>query len=372
MKIGVLTSSRADYGIYFPLLKEMKKDPFFKLQLLVFGTHLAEKFGYTAKQIENDGFEINYKFNTAPENDSPAAIIKSMSNTISIFAELWNNKSFDLIIALGDRYEMFAAVTSTVPFNIPVAHIHGGETTLGAIDNSFRNSITSMSKIHFTSSEEYKRRVIEIIGKENYAYNVGALSIDMLKNMIFLSKKEFYEKYDIDLNKPTVLFTFHPETVSYEHNEDYIKELVSVLRDIKNYQIVITMPNADTKGNLIRDYLNTFLKENSYAIGIESFGSLGYLSCMKHCSFMLGNTSSGFIEASFFSKPVINVGSRQTGRIITPNIYSCPIEKDKIEKGIEWAQNYKQKNFTDIYGNGNASSNIIKIIKDLFTNSISL
>lgn len=364
MKIGVLTSSRADYGIYLPLLKALHSDPFFELQMLVFGSHLSDKFGYTVRQIETDGFTIGQKLHTLPESDKPHDISKAMALTINEFSNVWEKNSFDLIFALGDRYEMFAAVSSTLPFNLPVAHIHGGETTLGAIDNAFRHSITSMSKLHFTTCEAYKKRVAEITGTNDGVYNVGALSIDALQNMKFLSIDEFYQKYEIDLGKPTVLFTFQPETVNYKRNEEYIKILVEVLGDLlKTYQIVITMPNADTSSNIIRKHLDEFIKSHSNVYGIESFGSLGYLSCMKYCSFMLGNTSSGFVEASWFPKAVVNVGERQKGRIETPNIKTCRIEKNEILDTIRFINKNEHPQQDNFYGEGKTSEKIVMILK---------
>lgn len=366
MKIAVLTSSRADYGIYFPLIKALNKDKFFKVELIVFGTHLSKKFGYTLKNIEQDGFKIGQSFKTCPSSDSPEAINLSIGKTISKFSKIWKENKYDLVFALGDRYEMFSAVTSTLPYNIPVAHIHGGETTLGAIDNSYRNSITHMSKFHFTTCEIYKQRVIELTGSGKNVFNVGALSIENLKKLKLLSKKEFYNKYKIDIEKPTILVTFHPETINYKKNEEYIKTLIKVLAYLNHYQIVITMPNADTMGLIIRKYLTSYISKNKNAIGVESFGYLSYLSCMKHCKFLLGNTSSGFVEASYFPKPVINIGKRQEGRIITPNIINSEISYSeifsaikKVEKGLFLS------NHTNIYGNGNTSKKIIKELKKI-------
>jgi len=288
-----------------------------------------------------------------------------MAITMNSFSSFWVNESFDLLIALGDSYEMFAAVASTVPFNIPVAHIHGGETTLGAIDNVFRHCITSMAEYHFTACDQYKKRVIDIKGTDKGVFNVGALSIDTLASMKFLTIEAFYKKYQIDLSKPTILFTFHPETVSYQKNERYIITLIEALEELKQYQIIITMPNADTMGNVIRNYLKSFIINNSNAFGIESFGSLDYLSCMKYCSFMLGNTSSGFVEASWFPKAVVNVGDRQKGRIITKNIYSTPIEKKLILSAIQRIKNEKGKTVQPIYGKGDTSKIMIGLIKQI-------
>ncbi len=366
MIVGVLTSSRADYGIYKPLLSLLKSDSSIELKILAFGTHLSDKFGKTVNGIKDDGFIVTHEIETFPESDSPRDISVSMAKTIEKFSQIWENESFDLVFALGDRYEMFAAVASTVPFNIPIAHIHGGETTLGAIDNAFRHSITSMSSYHFTAAEPYKQRVIQILGHDNNVFNVGALSIDLLRNMVFLSQHEFNERYGIDISKPTVLITFHPETINFEENKKHIKELILVLTELKNYQQVITMPNADTMGQLIRESLLKYAKNKSWVFCVESFGSLGYLSCMKHCSFLLGNTSSGFIEASFFAKPVINLGCRQKGRIVTPNIFSVKIDHLTIKKTITLVEKTAIPSKKQVYGDGSAALQITTIIKKEF------
>ncbi len=363
MKIAVLTSSRADYGIYLPLLKKLWKDPFFDPELIVFGTHLSEKFGMTLRQIEQDGFPIENKVETLSASDSPGDIANSIAKTIAGFTRIWTTKNFELVLALGDRYEMFAAVSSSVPFNIPVAHIHGGETTLGAIDNVFRNSITCMSRIHFTAAEPYKNRVMELTGTKKNVYNVGALSIDSIKSLNLLTISDFKSNYEIDLSVPTILVTFHPETLDFNQNESYIRELISAMKEKKNYQYVITMPNADTMGLMIREKLNEFVQKNKNAFSVESFGSLGYLSCMKHCKLMLGNTSSGFIEAYFFQKPVVNLGKRQEGRIITPNIFSAPIVKSEILQSLKLAEKYVPEESDSLYGNGDAASKIVTILK---------
>lgn len=365
MKVGILTSSRADFSIYLPLLKKMQSDPYFEVDIISFGTHLSKRHGYTVDQIREEGITINYMLKTTPENDTPTDISRSIGSTIEKFSDFWKSNQFDLILALGDRYEMFAAVTATVPFNIKIAHIHGGETTLGAIDNVFRHSITLMSTLHFASTEDYKNRIIEIIGSTKDVYNVGALSMDNLYNMKLLSVEKFKSKFNIDLSIPTILFTFHPETVSFEKNADYISEIIAALEAIKDFQIVITMPNADTMGNMIRKELNKFIGKTNYTVGVENFGTLGYLSCMKHCSFMMGNTSSGFVEAAFFPKWVINLGNRQQGRILTENILTTNIDKQEILKTISNIKNRKLPSEINIYGNGKTSEKIIQILKNI-------
>lgn len=366
MKVALLTSSRADYGIYLPLLRAIKDDRFFDLDIVAFGTHLSDKHGQSIVQIINDGFDVAYKIDTVPDGDSPLAISGSMAKTINGFSELWDKTDYDLIVALGDRYEMFAACASSIPFTIPIAHIHGGEITLGAIDDAFRNAITQMANFHFTTTDQYRQRVIELKGSDAHVYNVGALSIDNLHALKLFSIGEMKEHFGIDLSVPSILITFHPETVAFTKNKEYICELIEALDQISGYQFIITMPNADTMGTMIRNELVAFVNKRPNAVAIESFGTIGYLSCMKYSSMLLGNTSSGFVEASFFPKYVINLGERQSGRILTPNIYSCSIQKDKI---IDAVNNYKKidlSQVSNIYGDGSTASKIVSHLKSAF------
>ena len=363
MKIGVLTSSRADYSIYYPLLKTIRSDSFFTLKILAFGTHLSRRHGLTLNQILEDNFEVEHKLDTAPIDDTPKAISASMGKTMKMFSNIWHSNKYDLILCLGDRYEMFAACASAIPFGLKLAHIHGGEQTLGAIDDVFRHSITCMSSYHFTACEAYRARVVQLRGSEKNVFNVGALSIDNLRNLELYSIGEFKENFGIDLSIPSILITSHPETVSFEKNGFYINELISALEGTQGYQFVITMPNADTMGLMIREQWQAFVDRTNNAFGVESLGTIGYLSCMKHCQFLLGNTSSGYIEASFFPKYVVDIGSRQAGRIVTHNIQRCNIEKNDIIAAIKRAKSFSSLPKVNIYGNGNAAKKIIKILK---------
>ncbi|HSV87888.1 MAG TPA: UDP-N-acetylglucosamine 2-epimerase [Bacteroidales bacterium] len=366
LKVGVLSSSRADYGIYLPLLKKLQADPAFELEVVAFGTHLLEQYGQTVELISADGFNLQKVPDTMPASDAPVDIAASIGKTTQAFSNFFNTHHYDLVFALGDRFEMFSAVAATTPFIISVAHLHGGETTLGAIDNAFRHAITCLSKYHFTSTEIYKTRVIDIVGSDEKVYNVGALSIDNLKQLPLLSKEYFKEKFGIDLSLPGILFTFHPETVEYQKNETYINEIVNALELLSRYQLIVTMPNADTMGLLIRRKLEAFGKEKSNVILVENFGVQGYLSAMKHCAFMLGNTSSGFVEASFFPKWVINLGNRQKGRILTKNIISAEIEKEKIMDAVKLAEQMELPSDCNIYGAGNTAEKIVEIVKKEF------
>lgn len=366
IRIGILTSSRADFGIYEPLLRLMAKEEKIEAGIIAFGTHLSEKYGYSLQHVLKVPIPVIAQFNTVSENDSPSDIASSMILTMQSMVSVWKDQSFDLLIALGDRYEMFAAVASTLPFNIKVAHIHGGETTLGAIDNALRHSITHMSSLHFTSAKPYYDRVVELTASKKGVYDTGALSTDNLASMQFMSIEEIFENYKINLTIPTILITLHPETIEYKNNEVYAGEVIKALSQNNDYQQVITMPNADTSGSVIRSLFTAYAKGRSNVILVENFGSKGYLSVMNHCSFMLGNTSSGFIEAAWFPKWVVNIGDRQKGRIRTPNILDVPFDSNLINEAISYAKSNSVPVVPPIYGTGNAAQQIIKHILDEF------
>ena len=298
-----------------------------------------------------------------PDSDTPHDIAASMGKAMINFSKVWQHFKFDYLLALGDRFEMFAACASSMPFNIPIAHIHGGEETMGAIDNIFRHSISHMASCHFTTTEIYKERVIKLKGTDRNIYNVGALSIDNLNSLNLLTIENFKNTFGMDLSKKTILITFHPETVAFEKNHEHINELIAALEEVNKYQLVITMPNADTTGNLIRKELLSLKERKNNVFCIESFGALGYLSCMKHCQMMLGNTSSGFVEASYFPKYVINLGDRQKGRILTENITQCEIEKNQILKAIDNFSSFDSNKEIDIYGSGNTAYQIVELLK---------
>jgi GDP/UDP-N,N'-diacetylbacillosamine 2-epimerase (hydrolysing) len=366
MKITVLTSSRADYSIYLPLLKELRDDTFFELDLIVFGTHLSKEYGFTIQNIIDDKFNVVLRIETLPKGDSPLDISRSIGETITKFSEVWENDQSNLIIALGDRYEMFAACVAAFPFGKKIAHLHGGETTLGAIDDSLRHSISLMSQIHFVTTDLYGNKIKNLKGDVDGIYNVGALSIDNLKSLNLLTIEEFREQFNIDLSKPSILITFHPETIEFEKNEKFIKEIIDALNAVNGFQFIFTMPNADTTGNIVRKEILNFVHKTPSAIAIESFGTIGYLSCMNYCTFLMGNTSSGFVEASFFPKYVINLGNRQTGRILTPNIKQCKIEKQSILNAINEFDNFDPNPKIDIYGDGNTAKKIVAILKNIY------
>lgn len=367
-RIAILTSSRADYGIYLPLLHALKEDAVFETKIIAFGTHLSPFHGYTISQIWNDGFEVAYQIETLVAGDSPNAISTSMALTSLKFADFWKEhpSDFDLVFCLGDRFEMFAAVTSGIPFNLTFAHLHGGEKTLGAIDNIFRHAITLASKYHFVSCKAHGERVAELTETKENIFDIGALSLDNLKRLTLLSTEDFNIKFDVDLNLPTILVTVHPETFHPEKNRHFAEEIASALLALTTYQVIITLPNADTSGNHIRQRFLQLPNESSKRIVcFENLGTQGYFTAMKHCNFLLGNTSSGIIEAASFGKWVINVGNRQNGRKQSLNCFNVPFEKEIILNTVEEIQNKPIYTGTNIYFKGDAAQNICSVLKNI-------
>ena len=367
MRVGVLTSSRADFGIYMPLLKEIQKDDFFELKTIVFGTHLSAFHGYTKTNIEAAGFAIDYEIESMMLSDSKEAISTAMGLTMTKFANFWetNGNKFDIVLCLGDRYEMFAAVLSALPFSIQFAHLHGGEKTLGAIDNVFRHALTHASVVHFTACELYKERVEALLDEPKNIYNVGALSLDNILQIDLLDKEEFKQKWNIDMDAKTALMTFHSETVKAEKNIDFAHEVVKLIKQNKEIQFLITMPNADTAGNLIRQIFIQELSEESHVFMEENLGTQSYFSAMKHCKFLIGNTSSGILEAASFDKYVLNLGDRQKGRLAGENVIHTEINLDVMQKALDTVMDLPSFGAKNIFYNGGATSKIINALKSI-------
>lgn len=366
MNVALLTSSRADFGIQLPLLRALVADPFFQVTVIAFGSHLDERFGGTIQEVRNEFQGPVIELPPVLDGDRPADISRAMGRTMEQFAGVWQEGAFDLIIALGDRYEMFSAVSAALPFNIPIAHLHGGELTKGAIDNALRHSITHMSRLHFTGAEPYRQRVIQLLGLDNGVYDTGALSIDNLRTMELLSIGAIKERFGVDLSVPTALVTFHPETVDLAGMDTQWNEFCKALTRIaERYALLVTLPNADTHGLELRAKWTLFLSTVRNVTAVNSLGALGYLSCMKHASFVLGNSSSGYVEGSFFPKWVIDVGERQTGRIVTPNMIRCPVEAAAILEAVERTATEHIPTFSAPYGDGHSAQRMVGLLKSL-------
>lgn len=364
MKIGILTSSRADFGIYLPLLKKLKDDVFFNLEIIAFGTHLSKSHGYTLTEIENKGFNCIHTISSLIANDDEQAIATSYALTALKFADFWQHNKFDLVFCLGDRFEMSAAVQSGIPFNVKFAHLHGGETTLGAIDNIYRHQITLASNLHFTAGDLFSDRVIELIGHNKNVYTVGSLSLNEIENFQPINKTEFYKKFNIP-NEDFALVTFHPETVNTEMNQIFASEMRKALSQVAaKLFLVITMPNADTMGSVFRMEIEQLKNEfSTQVICIENFGKENYFSAMFYAKVLIGNTSSGIIEAASFGKYVVNVGDRQKGRMQSNNVINAPFGKQEIIEAVD--KTLVNLNYTGInnYYNQNSADLIIRHIK---------
>jgi GDP/UDP-N,N'-diacetylbacillosamine 2-epimerase (hydrolysing) len=364
MKVGVLTSSRADFGIYLPLLNKLEADSNFDLTIIAFGTHCSPYHGETIQEIKEAGFSDIDTVRSLLLSDDEQSIATSYGLTTVKFADYWSNNRFNLVFCLGDRFEMSAAVQAGIPQGITFAHLHGGETTLGAIDNIYRHQITHASLLHFTSTEKYAERVKKLIHSNKNVHNVGALSLDGINSTKVLDEKELRENYGIPAG-PFILATFHPETVANEENTAYADEMRIAIEELaKQYCTVITMPNADTRGSLYRKRIHTLAQAlPGKIITVENFGRKNYFSAMKYASLLLGNTSSGIIEAASFGKYVVNVGDRQKGRAQSKNVINCPFEKERIvssvKKGMELG-NYEGAN---IYFKKGSAKKIIEVLK---------
>jgi GDP/UDP-N,N'-diacetylbacillosamine 2-epimerase (hydrolysing) len=352
MKIGVLTSSRADYGIYLPLLQRIEAQH--DLEVIAFGTHLSKFHGYTIEQIKKDGYSTVHEISSLLTNDDERSIATAYGLTTLQFAEFWNSHHYDWVFCLGDRFEMSAAIQAALPFGVRFAHIHGGETTLGAIDNIYRHQITLASTLHFPATDNFADRIVELTGSQDNVYVVGSLSIDAIAEMNIPQEEVFRTKYQIDTEY--ALLTFHPETVESWRNEVNAEQMLNALSTIaRSITLVITMPNADTSGSVFRSALYSLNKNfPQNVVLIENFGKLNYFAAMRYCRLMIGNTSSGIIEAASFGKFVLNVGERQKGRTQSGNVLNCDFDSNEIvngfykllEKGVYSGENVYHKSGT--------------------------
>jgi UDP-hydrolysing UDP-N-acetyl-D-glucosamine 2-epimerase len=331
--IGIVTVARSDYGIYLPILRKIQADPELSLHLIVSGMHLSPEFGLTVQMIESDGFPIGERVEMLLSLDSPEGIAKSIGMGMIGFAQAFGRFRPDVLVVLGDRFEMYAAAVAALPFKIPVAHIHGGEITLGAIDDALRHSMTKLSHLHFASTQEYARRLRQM-GEEPWRITVsGAPGLDNIPAIRLLSPEDLESRYRLCLQPPPLLVTFHPVTLEYERADWQLGELLAALDEI-NMPVVFTMPNADTGGRLMMQQIETFIRTRSYAQKVDNLGSQGYFSLMAIAPAMVGNSSSGIIEAPSFGLPVVNIGTRQTGRVKAANVIDVGYERSEIVKGV--------------------------------------
>lgn len=366
--IGVVTVARSDYGIYLPVLQRIQAEPMLRLHLLVAGMHLSPEFGLTVQQIQADGFAIGEQVEMLLSSESPTGIAKSMGLGVIGFAQAYSHCQPDILLVLGDRFEMYTAALAALPFKIPVAHIHGGEVTEGAIDDALRHAMTKLSHLHFVATQVYAQRVMQL-GEEPWRVTVsGAPALDRVPTHQPISCGELERRYDINLQPPPLLVTFHPVTLEYDQAEWQINELLAAL-DACDLPVVFTLPNADTNSRLIIQKIEAFVQTHQSASIVANFGAQGYFSMLGYALAMVGNSSSGLIEAPSFGLPVVNIGTRQNGRVRGPNVIDVGYDRAAILAGIKSAiqPEFQEciRHAQNPYGNGGAAEVIVERLKSV-------
>jgi len=368
-KVCVVTGTRAEYGLLYWFMKGIEADDELELQLIVTGMHLSPEFGLTYKEIEKE-FNIDKKIEMLLSSDTSIGISKSMGLAQIGFAEAYEELQPDIIVLLGDRYEIFAATSTAMIARVPIAHLHGGEKTEGAFDEAIRHSITKMSHLHFTATEEYRKRVIQLGEEPERVFNVGGMGIENINRLQLLSKKEFEKAIDFKLGKKNILVTFHPVTLENTTAKEQFNELLKALDSLKETHIIFTKANSDTDGRVINQMIDEYIAKNpKKSIAFTSMGQLRYLSALQYMDMVVGNSSSGLIEAPSFKIATIDIGDRQKGRLKAKSVIEVEPKKDHILKAIQKAYSEEfQKQLQTVknpYGNnGFASQKIIQVLKE--------
>lgn len=367
----MVSVARSDYGLYHPVLTLLAEAAELELRLFVSGMHLAAEFGNTIEDIEADGFPIAERVEMLEEGDSAEATARSMGRGLAGFAEAFTRSRPDLLLVLGDRFEMFAAVAAALPARIPVAHLHGGETSEGAMDEAFRHSITKMSHIHMVATEAYRRRVIQL-GEEPWRVSVtGAPGLDNIRSLDRLSRRDLETRLDLDLSQPPLLVTFHPTTLSGQDPGWQARELIAALR-AANRPTVITFPNADSGARAIISEIEAFAASSPNVVAVRNLGSQAYLSLMSEAAAMVGNSSSGIIEAASFELPVVDIGDRQRGRLHGSNVIHTGHARQEIGAGIDQALGAEFRaslaGIENPYGDGHAAPRIVERLREVEIN----
>ena len=368
-KICIITGTRAEYGLLRLVMQKIKDDPELTLQIIATGMHLSPEFGLTYLEIEYDGFHIDRKVEMLTSSDTSVGIAKSMGLGMIGFADALNELSPDLIVVLGDRFEIFSAVSAALVARIPVAHLHGGEATEGLIDEAIRHSITKMSHLHFVAAEEYRRRVIQLGEQPDRVFLVGGLGIDNIKNLNLLDREALEASLNFKLGPKNLLVTFHPVTLETATAAEQMAEILAELSELEDTKLIFTMPNADTDGRVMIKMVEGFVAEHTNACAFKSLGQLGYLSCISHVDGVIGNSSSGLAEVPSFKKGTINIGDRQRGRLQAASVINCDPNRQSIATAIKtlYSSNFQMSlsKVWNPYGEGGASEKILQIIKSV-------
>lgn len=371
-KVLVVTGTRAEYGLLYWTMKEIQKDKDLQLQLIVTGSHLSEEYGYTVEQIKKDGFKIDEEIDMLIDSNKKSAIVKSMGLEMIQMAQAFDRLKPDILLILGDRYEIFVAATCAMMMNIPIAHMNGGESTEGAIDEQIRHAITKMAHIHFAGAEYYRERIIKM-GEEPWrVHNVGQAGIENIKRLRLLTKTELEYELGIKLDKKVFLITYHPVTLGVQDIENQMENLLKAISEF-DAKYIFTYPNADYGNKIIIDKINEFRQNHDNVYVFYSLGQVKYLSLMKYTDVMIGNSSSGIIESPSFKLPVVNIGDRQKGRLRNKNIIDVGNNEIEIIEGINKALYNKQfinslNDLENVYGDGTTSEKVVKILKTIEIN----
>jgi GDP/UDP-N,N'-diacetylbacillosamine 2-epimerase (hydrolysing) len=369
-KICVITATRAEYGLLKPLMDLLQGSEELELQIIATGAHLSPEFGLTYKQIEADGFIINEKIEILLSSDTPSSIVKTMGLAMNGLADVIPHLQPDMFVILGDRYEMLAIAAAITIFKIPIIHLHGGEITEGAYDDAIRHAITKLSHLHFTSTEEYRSRVIQMGEAPDRVFNVGAIGLDNVANLQLLDKAELEQDLGIKFLKYNYQVTFHPETLSNLSSKDQFQILLDAIEQQDDSFFIFTKANADTDGRIINQMIDQYVSKNpNKAKAFLSLGTLRFLSVVKQSTAIVGNSSSGILEAPSLHTATINIGDRQKGRTQAKSIVNVSCDRNEIMDGFEAVKESSFKdnlqNLDNPYYNGGAAPKIVKVIQDL-------
>ena len=371
-KVAVVTATRAEYGILRPLIMKLEAEPEIELQLLVTGTHLSEKYGNTQNEIEKDELPIYVKFPILEDGNTAYDVSCTIANAIREFADYFSHEHPDLLIVLGDRTEMLGICCAAMNERIPIAHLHGGELTEGAVDDCVRHALTKMSYLHFPASEEYRKRIIQLGENPDRVFNVGALGVENILKTSLFSYKEICESVGIPQGKKYVVVTFHPVTLEVGSAAGQVESLIKAMCQRDEYFYLITKANADVGGELVNTRFEAYCQSVPNAKLVASLGMQRYLSAVKYSSFVLGNSSSGIIEAPALGVPTVNIGDRQKGRLMADTIIQCGTSTEEIVAAMKMAS-VIEPCISNLYGDGNTSEKIISVIKAfLYDNKINL
>jgi len=365
--ICVITGTRAEYGLLRWVMEGIRQSLYLELQVIATGMHLSPEFGLTVRAIEDDGFRVDRKVEMLLSSDTPVGVTKSMGLGMIGFADALAELRPDLVLVLGDRYEIFAAAAAAMIARLPIAHLHGGETTEGAFDEAIRHSITKMAHLHFVAAEDYRRRVIQLGEQPERVFCVGGLGVDNIQRLELLDRPALEAAINFQLGPRNLLITFHPVTLEHNTSAQQMQELLTALGDLKDTHLIFTMPNADTEGRVLFQQIQDFCATHPQARAYTSLGQLRYLSCLRHVDGVVGNSSSGLTEAPSFSKGTVNIGDRQKGRLRAASVIDCEPRAAAIAEALNqlFSPGFQAQltEVTNPYGAGGASAAIVALLE---------